>query len=210
MVLVRGGITVKPHVQRAADAVVAEFGPSLSPGTYNGHSPPEGPTQALDLFTPVSQAGWDQQERISAWLIKHAKRLGVRYVIRWNPNGADWIWNIERADEGWRAMATRDHRNHVHVTFYASVIWTEPEPVPAPIKGDIMALSVRFVHQPEDDPHYTKPVDWVFDGPSRIFAPVGVEGVLKATDKCKFAELGTVDRATYEWFKGVAAGWRNE
>ena len=206
MVLVRGGIKVKPHVQKAADEVVAEFGAGLSPGTYNGHSPPEGPTQALDLFNPTTQAGWDLQGRVADYLIKHAKRLGVRYVIKWNPNGNDWIWNIERAAEGWRAMATRDHRDHVHVTFYASVVWTEP--TPAPEIGDAMALSVRFVHKPEDDPHYTKPVDWVFDGPSRIFAPVGVDGVLKAADKCKFAELGTVDKATYEWFKGVAAGWR--
>ena len=126
MVLVRGGITVKPHVQRAADEVVAEFGPGLSPGTYNGHSPPEGPTQALDLFNPETQAGWELQGRVADYLIKHAKRLGVRYVIKWNPNGADLIWNIERAAEGWRAMATRDHRNHVHVTFYTRAE-VEPE-----------------------------------------------------------------------------------
>lgn len=127
MVLVRGGITVKPHVQRAADEVVAEFGPGLSPGTYNGHSPPEGPTQALDLFNPETLAGWELQNRVADYLIKNAKRLGVRYVIKWNPNGNDWIWNIERAAEGWRAMATRDHRNHVHVTFYASAVDVEPE-----------------------------------------------------------------------------------
>lgn len=128
MVLVRGGITVKPHVQRAADEVVDVFGPGLSPGTYNGHSPPEGPTQALDLFNPETQAGWALQNRVADYLIKHAKRLGVRYVIKWNPNGNDWIWNIERADEGWRAMATRDHRNHVHVTFYARAeVELEPE-----------------------------------------------------------------------------------
>lgn len=131
MVLVRGGITVKPHVQRAADILVAEFGASLSPGTYNGHSPPEGPTQALDLFTPVSAAGWALQGRIADFLIANAKRFGVRYVIKWNPDGADWIWNIERAREGWRAMATRDHRDHVHVTFYATAPENPTEP-PAP------------------------------------------------------------------------------
>jgi hypothetical protein len=204
MVLVRGGITVKPHVQKTADEVVAEFGPSLSPGTYNGHSPPEGATQALDLFNQQSQAGWELQRRVADYLIKHAKRLGVRYVIRWNPNGNDWIWNIERADEGWRAMATRDHRNHVHVTFYASVIWTEPE-TPAPIKGDIMALSVRYIWGPDA----LNQTDWVFDGPSRIFAQVGVLGVLKAADACKFPELGRVDNQTHAWFRDVAAGWAN-
>src|SRR5689334_3715376 len=92
MVLVRGGITVKPHVQRCADAVVAEFGEGLSPGTYEGHSPPEGPTQALDLFTPESPAGWALQARIADWLIKNQRRFGIRYVIRHNPNGRDWIW----------------------------------------------------------------------------------------------------------------------
>ena len=129
MVLVRGGIPVKPHVQRCADAVVEEFGEGLSPGTYNGHSPPEGPTQALDLFNSETSTGWDLQRRVADWLITNAKKYGVRYVIKWNPNGADWIWNIERAAEGWRAMATRDHRDHVHVTFYAKAeIVTEPTP----------------------------------------------------------------------------------
>lgn len=119
MVLVRGGITVKPHVQRFADAVVAVFGASLSPGTYPDHSPPEGPTQALDLFTPDNSAGYAMQADICAWIIKNQAKYNVRYCIRHNPNGADWIWNIERAAEGWRAMATNDHRGHVHVTFYA-------------------------------------------------------------------------------------------
>jgi hypothetical protein len=199
MVLVRGGITVKPHVQRAANEVVAEFGPGLSPGTYNGHSPPEGPTQALDLFNPTTIAGWEQQRQVADFLIKNAKRFGVRYVIKWNPNGNDWIWNIERAGEGWRAMATRDHRDHVHVTFYAKAVDIEPEPE----TGDVMALSVRYVWGPSDDQR----TDWVFDGPSRIFAQVGVAGVLRACDKAGLAELGPVSDQTHYWFRDVAAGW---
>ena len=134
MAVVRGGITVKPHVQRCADALVEEFGSGLAPGTYHGHSPPEGPTQALDLFNPETQAGWDLQRRVADWLIKNQKKYGVRYVIKWNPNGADWIWNIERAGEGWRAMATRDHRNHVHVTFYAKAAEVVDPPKPKPKK----------------------------------------------------------------------------
>lgn len=206
MVLVRGGITVKPHVQRAADEVVAEFGPGLSPGTYNGHSPPEGPTQALDLFNQETQVGWTQQRRIADYLIKHAKRLGVRYVIRWNPNGNDWIWNIERADEGWRAMATRDHRNHVHVTFYASVIWVDPE-IPEPVKGmDMGSLAVRFVY-PTQEPGQVGNLDYVFDAPSRIFAPVGSLGVLKACDKCGMPEIGLVSQGDFDWFSAQAKTW---
>ena len=148
MVLVRGGITVKPHVQRAADEVVAEFGPGLSPGTYNGHSPPEGPTQALDLFNPTTQAGWELQGRVADYLIKHAKRLGVRYVIKWNPNGNDWIWNIERAAEGWRAMATRDHRDHVHVTFYARAEEVKEE-TPKP-KGKKSGMEITYITGGQD------------------------------------------------------------
>ncbi len=202
--VVRGGIVVKPHVQRCADDVVAEFGPGLAPGTYPGHSPPEGPTQALDLFNQESQAGWELQRRIAAWLIKNARKYGVRYVIIHNPNGRDWIWNIERADEGWRAMATNDHRGHVHVTFYASAE-VETEPTPAPIKGDVSDMRVRYIWGP-DGLHMT---DWVFDGPSKVFAQVGVLGVLKACDKTGVVELGIVDVATHEWFRDVAAGWRN-
>lgn len=205
MVLVRGGITVLPHVQRCADAVVAEFGPSLSPGTYPGHSPPEGPTQALDLFTEDSWVGYAFQEKIAAWLIKNQRKYGIRYVIRHNPNGLDWIWNIERADEGWRAMATNDHRGHVHVTFYAKAE-VEPEPVPpVPELGDIMALSVRYIWGPDG----LNQTDWVFDGPSRVFAQVGTSGVLNACNECKFPKLGKVDDQTHAWFRDVAAGWRN-
>lgn len=148
MVLVRGGITVKPHVQRAANEVVEEFGAGLSPGTYNGHSPPEGPTQALDLFNPETQAGWQLQGRVADYLIKHAKRLGVRYVIKWE-DGHDWIWNIERAAEGWRAMATRDHRGHVHVTFYARAE-VQPEPTPAPSTRKKSGMEITYITDKQD------------------------------------------------------------
>jgi hypothetical protein len=128
MALVRGGITVKPHVQAFADACQAATGAD-SYGTYNGHSPPEGPTQALDIFNAQTENGYRLQDRIAEFAIANQARFGVRYVIKWDPAaGRDVIWNIERAAEGWRAMSTRDHGNHVHITFYASA----PEPVPAP------------------------------------------------------------------------------
>ena len=203
MVLVRGGIKVKPHVQKAADEVVAEFGPGLSPGTYNGHSPPEGPTQALDLFNQENYLGWDLQGRIADYLIKHAKRLGVRYVIKWNPNGNDWIWNIERADEGWRAMATRDHRNHVHVTFYA-MAEVEPEPPANLPEGEIGSMKVRYIWGPNP----LNQTDWLFDGPSKIFAQIGHVQVLKACDLNKIPELGRVEDSVHQWFKDVASEWR--
>ena len=207
MVLVRGGITVKPHVQRCADAVVEEFGPSLSPGTYTGHSPPEGPTQALDLFTDDSWVGYQLQEKICAWLIKNQRRFGMRYCIRHNPNGLDWIWNIERASEGWRAMATNDHRGHVHVTFYASVVDSQPD-VPEKVKEmDMGSLAVRFTFPTQESGQVGK-LDYVFDGPSRVFAPVGSIGVLKACDECRMPALGEVGQADFDWFSAQARGWK--
>ena len=206
MATVRGGITVKPHVQRCADAVVEEFGPGLAPGSYYGHSPPEGPTQALDLFNPETTAGWQLQNRVANWLIENAKKYGIRYVIKWNPDGRDWIWNIERADEGWRAMATRDHRNHVHVTFYARAeVVDEPvEPIPAPIEKRT-DMRVRYIWGP---PGQIGKTDWVFDGPSRIFATGMTAEVLKACDLNDFPELGKVGDDTHRWFENVSKGWR--
>ena len=209
MVLVRGGIKVKPHVQKAADEVVEEFGPGLAPGTYNGHSPPEGPTQALDLFNQENYLGWDLQGRVADYLIKHAKKLGVRYVIKWNPNGNDWIWNIERAGEGWRAMATRDHRDHVHVTFYAKAadVIVEPE-IPEPVKGmDMASLAVRFTF-PTQEPGQVGNLDYVFDGPSRIFAPVGSLGVLKACDQVGMPAIGLINQGDWDWFSAQAKTWQ--
>lgn len=202
MVLIRGGITVKPHVQRCADAVVAEFGESLSPGTYNGHSPPEGPTQALDLFTEDSWTGYAYQEEISNWLIENQRRFGIRYVIRHNPYGLDWIWNIERADEGWRAMATNDHRGHVHVTFYASAE-VEPAPTPVPTTGD-ESMKVRYIWGPSP----LEQTDWVFDGPGRIHATGMTADVLRGCDLNKIPELGHVDNATHNWYGSVASNWK--
>ena len=181
MVLVRGGIKVKPHVQKAADALVAEFGPGLAPGTYNGHSPPEGPTQALDLFNATTSAGWDLQRRVADWLIQNAKRYGVRYVIKWNPNGNDWIWNIERAAEGWRAMATRDHKDHVHVTFYASSLFVEDEPTkPVPLQKEREVSKVAYPLQVNAGEHRKLPILAIGGGfgwkkASVTFASTGVE-----------------------------------
>lgn len=193
MVLVRGGITVKPHVQKAADEVVEEFGPGLSPGTYNGHSPPEGPTQALDLFNQENQIGWNQQERIADYLIKHAKRLGVRYVIRWNPNGNDWIWNIERADEGWRAMATRDHRNHVHVTFYASVIWTEPSKPDKEIQDMAAKRWFRYAFNGQD---------YVVDIDKGTIDVTGHDDQLKVLDVLGCEPLGPRSQFVHDFWTG--------
>lgn len=132
--VVAGGITVKPHVQRFTDILEAHIGYSLAFGTYPDHSPPEGPTQALDIFNADNEAGWIQQDHICEYIRANARRLGIRYCIR-----REYIWNIERDGEGWRwqrhqGNRTADHYDHTHVTFYASAPDApEPEPVPKPI-----------------------------------------------------------------------------
>jgi hypothetical protein len=118
MAIVRGGITVKANVQAVADAI-ENAGLASSFGTYVGHSPPEGPTQAVDCFTPDNADGYALQDRICDYLMANQRRYGVRYLIR-----RHHIWNIERADEGWRDQGvtgnrTADHYDHVHVTCYA-------------------------------------------------------------------------------------------
>lgn len=111
-------IFVKPHVQYLANAIEAEFGVTNF-GTYLGHSPPEGPTQAMDIFTPDNSEGYALQDRISEFIRNNVKRFGSRYHIRRHQ-----IWNIERADEGYRDQGvtgnrTTDHYDHVHSTQYA-------------------------------------------------------------------------------------------
>ena len=126
MAIIRGGFTVKPHVQALADALEDGLGVE-SFGTYAGHSPPEGPTQAVDIFTPDNDAGYALQDRICSYLQANVKRFGVRYIIR-----RHHIWNIERSTEGWRDQGitgdrTTDHYDHVHVTCYATAIPTRME-----------------------------------------------------------------------------------
>lgn len=53
----------------------------------------------------------------AAWLQTNAKALNISYII-YNQE----IWNISRADEGWRPMEdrgddTQNHHDHLHVSF---------------------------------------------------------------------------------------------
>lgn len=199
MVLVRGGIIVRRHVQYAADILVERFGPSLSPGTYNGHSPPEGPTQALDLFNSEDTTGWALQSRVADFLIAHAKELGVRYVIKWNPNGVDFIWNIERAAEGWRAMATRDHRNHVHVTFYASAPNSgDTSPIPSiPTMKELEHMDFTYIYNGED---------WVFLASLGYFGKLPFGATLDGLKHHKLLySIGGTDKSFHEGLIALAA-----
>ena len=141
MALVRGGITVKAHVQAFANACQAATGAD-SYGTYNGHSPPEGPTQALDIFNPDNAGGYALQDRIVNFAMANQKRFGIRYIIRRRQ-----IWNVERAGEGWRNQSvtgnrTADHYDHVHITFYATAAAVEPEPTPVPVPEEEVTMFI--------------------------------------------------------------------
>lgn len=200
MAKVRGGITVKPHVQAFADACLAATGADNF-GTYNGHSPPEGPTQALDIFTPDSTAGYVKQDAIAAFAMANARRFGVRYVIRRRQ-----IWNIERAGEGWRNQSvtgdrTADHYDHVHVTFYAKGAddgpsAPEPDPVPQP-QGDLQVLTFRYI---------INGLDWVFDGPSKLFFQLNdTRQITEVLDPLGVKALGQVSDVTHKRFSEIAA-----
>lgn len=133
MALIRGGIKVKPHVQAACEAIQIATGAD-SFGTYPGHSPPEGPTQAVDIFNPDTPTGHALQDRICTFIIDHAELYGLRYVIR-----RQGIYNVERKSDGWRFMPSRgsrtnDHYDHVHLTFYARGLTRVPPVVPPIIK----------------------------------------------------------------------------
>ncbi len=207
LAIVRGGITVKPHVQRFFDDLEEELGFELSLGTYNGHSPPEGPTQAVDFFNTVNAAGFAIQDRACAFFRKNAKRYGGRYCIRRHQ-----IWNIERDDDGWREQGTTgnvtvDHMDHSHFTFYADapINYEEPDPEPVPEpKGNVMAISVRYIW----GRNAGELVDWVFDGASRIHAAIGDDDVLRACDLSEVKELGKITTSSHNWFVDQASKWR--
>lgn len=152
MVLIRTPVNqtiiVKPHVQALANALGEEFGLD-SFGTYLGHSPPEGPTQAFDIFTPDNAQGYALQDRICAWLMANQKRFGIRYCIRRHQ-----IWNIERATEGWREQGvtgnrTADHMDHVHDTDYATapgpfgVVVDAPQKPTTALGEDMLIVNVK-------------------------------------------------------------------
>ena len=195
MALIRGGITVKKHVQAFADACQVATGAD-SYGTYNGHSPPEGPTQAIDIFNPDSPSGYVLQDRICAFAQNNAKRFGVRYTIR-----REHIWNIERAAEGWRRQThyghrTLDHYDHVHITFYASAA-AVPESQPTPEPEGFSMLTFRYIF---DD------LDWVFDGPSKLFFQLDdVRQITEVLDPLGMKALGKVSAATHRRYSEIAA-----
>ena len=191
-------ITPAWNVQAFVDAVSKATGAD-SFGTYIGHEPTA--ELAVDCFVQV----WTTElgNKICDFALPHIDTYGIDYVIF-----RQKIYNPEIATY-WRQMddrgsPTANHYDHVHLSF----VEMARKPIPAPPdnlpKGDIMALSVRYVWGPDA----LNQTDWVFDGPSQVFATGMTAEVLAACDKNKIVEMGHVEDQTHEWFRNVASNWR--
>lgn len=202
MTLVRGGIKVRPHVQAFVDACAESTGAD-NYGTYNGHEPSA--DLAVDIF---HQVGDDRlADKICDFALKNLTKYGVDYVISrqriYNPEIATYWRNMED-----RGGFTQNHRDHVHVSFEPSAPVVVEKPKPVIDKERAMSMYVRFRFQ-DQTPGRVGKLDYIFDGPSHILAPVGSMGVLKAADKTGCVELGDIEQGDWDWFKGVESGWRN-
>lgn len=201
--------TMAPNAVAYANAVLENTGAD-SFGTYAGHEPD--PEHAVDCFSPIpdDRNGPSEQTRsvlgdyVADFAIHHMDEFGIWYVIWrqhiYNPSIANYWRQMED-----RGGITNNHFDHVHASFYdKSVVVTPPKPI---TEEDPMALSVRFTHS-ANIPGQIGYVDWIFDGPSRIFAPSGSTGVLTACDACKMPAIGQVDDQTFQWFQSVASQWK--
>lgn len=209
MALVRGGITVKPHVQRFVDDAEEYLGVKLSVGTYPGHSPPEGPTQAVDIFNTVNPAGWALQDKLCRFFIENVEKYGGRYCIR-----RAQIWNVERKNEGWRNQSrtgnvTVDHDDHGHFTFYATgkVGVNQPGKPSTPGKPSIpdkvkeMRDMVGLFGVLDGDKAGQV---WLYDAPGRKFAYVGNPSVQRVMEKWGVAYGGDYGKEVWEYFSRLA------
>ena len=90
--------------------------------TYHGYRNDPGSDhyrgRGLDLMIPNyrSAASRARGNQVANWARSNSRQLRIQYVI-WNQH----IWNVSRAGEGWRRMASRgndsaNHKNHVHIS----------------------------------------------------------------------------------------------
>jgi hypothetical protein len=110
-----------PTMQKVLDAVITHFGRSLGVGCFRPADQDHGRGRACDvMMAPAGQRPTPAMRRhgqaLADWLVANAEALGVHYVI-WEQQ----IWNITKADEGWREMAnrgglTQNHYDHVHIS----------------------------------------------------------------------------------------------
>lgn len=165
------------------------------------------------LYVPSWREGF-----INAGRYSKTPKVGDAVIYTWGPGTpiGDHIGIVEEVvgDGTIVALEGNDSNNAIGrhrrsmdvIDGFGHPFYEEVKPVID--KETVMSLSVRYIYK-DQTPGSVGNLDWVFDGPSRIFAPVGALGILKACDACKFPELGVVDKDTHDWFSGVANGWRN-
>nr|MDQ6896317.1 hypothetical protein [Actinomycetota bacterium] len=112
---VESGLT--PDGIRVHRAVCALFPGVSGYGGLRGTGDYHGTGQAVDIMIGANSSLGAQ---IAAYVRDHASALGVSEVIY-----AQRIWTVQRASEGWRAMADRgsptaNHVDHVHVSVYGT------------------------------------------------------------------------------------------
>ncbi|MGO3072595.1 MAG: phage tail tip lysozyme [Brevibacterium linens] len=113
---------VKPHVQEAAEVIYDEYDGITGVGGYRSGSTSRDPNGhpiglAVDFMVPLNIDGKALGDDIAKFVIDNHEALNIKYVI-WYQR----IYNVERADEGWRKMPdrggdTQNHKDHPHVSF---------------------------------------------------------------------------------------------
>lgn len=115
-------VVVTEQTVAMRDKVVESFGAPYPVGCVRVGDPRDhGKGRACDFMTspggvPPDEAQLARGDAIATWAVRNAAVLGVHYVI-WKQH----IWNIKRADEGWRMMEdrgsiTQNHWDHVHIS----------------------------------------------------------------------------------------------
>jgi hypothetical protein len=126
---VENGLT--PDALRVLRCVDHEFGPLdyLGIGQRATNPDSDHPTgRAVDILIDhwSTDDGNTQGWRIARWVVDHASRLGVKYVIFDRQ-----IWSVDQT--GWRPYShpsgaddpTSEHRDHVHVSVYGNAAGSE-------------------------------------------------------------------------------------
>lgn len=92
------------------------------------------------------------KQNLADYAVKNAAELNVHYVI-YNHR----IWNVDRADEGWRPYDGEDpHTSHVHVSFL-------PDSITPPSVDDTLDSAAKGPRKTPYDPNYDAsitPIGW--------------------------------------------------
>lgn len=113
---------VKPHVLEATTVIAtvtdhdpADIGGYREGGSRDPNGHPSG--LAVDFMVPLTDEGKTRGQAIADYAVENAEHLNVKYVIWYQQ-----IYNVDRADDGWRDMEdrgsdTQNHLDHPHISF---------------------------------------------------------------------------------------------